>query len=255
MPIRQLLAAASLALAPFAASAATVSLDLGRSVDLLQNVPFQTITFDPVPITFGGGLVTVSAFGTRPTGFIPQRLVVTANGGLSIDGGLRSQPDGEEGVIDPPEFLRFDFTRPVTGVTVGVNLASGPAGGGVGSRFVEVFSPEGALIANVLQDRLQTFTADDFLATDTLISSLILRAVGGGFRVNRLGFTLQPEPVVLPPDPEPPLSVVPLPPAAMLLAGALVGLGYVSRRPVRRRDPSSRPRAALSFGAPPSAPS
>ncbi len=207
MPIRPLLAAAFFALSPFAASAATVSLDLGRSVDLLQNVPFQTITFDLVPVAFGGGLVTVSAFGTRPTGFIPQRLVVRANGGLSIDGGLSSQPAGEEGIIDSPEFLRFDFTRPVTGVTVGVNLANGPPGVGVGSRSVEVFSPEGALIANVMQDRLQTFTADDFLAPDTLISALILRSISGGFRVNRLGFTLQPVPEA---EPELPVAAVPL---------------------------------------------
>lgn len=247
--IRKLAVFAFAALAPFAASATTVSLDLGRSVDLLQNVPFQTITFDLVPVAFGGGLVSVSAFGTRPTGFIPQRLVVTANGGLSIDGGLSSQPDGEERVIDPPEFLRFDFTRPVTGVTVGVNLATGPTGGGVGSRFVEVFSPEGALIANVLQDRLQTFTANDFLAPDTLISALIVRAVGGNFRINRLGFTLQPEPeppVVI----EPPVAAVPLPPAAPLLLAALAGLGFVSRLSVRRSGLRAPRAAAMSSSAP-----
>ncbi|MFN3260180.1 MAG: hypothetical protein ACE37J_06440 [Pikeienuella sp.] len=245
--IRKLAVVALAALAPFAASATTVSLDLGRSVDLLQNVPFQTITFEPVPVAFGGGLVSVSAFGTRTNGFIPQRLVVTANGGLSIDGGLSSQPDGEERVIDPPEFLRFDFTTPVTGVTVGVNLAGGPTGGGIGSRFVEVFSPEGALIANVLQDRLQTFTSDNFLAPDTLISALIVRAVSGNFRINRLGFTLQqiiePEPpvVIEPPlsPPTTPVAAVPLPPAAPLLLAALAGLGLVSRLSVRRSGPSA----------------
>lgn len=256
--IRKLAVFAFAALAPFAASATTVSLDLGRSVDLLQNVPFQTITFEPVPVAFGGGLVTVSAFGARPTGFIPQRLVVTANGGLSIDGGLLSQPDGEERVIDPPEFLRFDFARPVTGVTVGVNLATGITSGGVelrvGQRFVEVFSPEGALIANVLQDRLQTFTADDFLAPDTLISALIVRAVGGNFRINRLGFTLQPEPeppVVI----EPPVAAVPLPPAAPLLLAALAGLGFVSRLSVRRSGLRAPRAAAMPSSAPLPAPS
>ena len=252
MPIRLLFAAALAALAPFAASASTVTLDLGRSVDLLQGVPFQTITFELVPIAFGGGLVTVSAFGTRPTGPIPQRLVVVANGGLSVDGSLSTQPDGEEQVIDAPEFLRFDFTRPVTGVTVGVNLARGPAGGGVGSRFVEVFSPDGTQIARVLQDRLQTFTADDVLPPETLISALILRSVQGGFRINRLGFTLPPEPEP-PVDVEPPVAAVPLPAAASLFLAALAGLGYISRRPLGQRGRASSPLAAISGGASPSA--
>ncbi|SEB00872.1 VPLPA-CTERM sorting domain-containing protein [Rubrimonas cliftonensis] len=239
MPIRRLFAVAIVALAPFGAGAVTVSLDLGRSADLLQNLPVFEVTFNSgAPISFGGGLVTASAFATDGGRVVDTRLRVRTIDGVSINSGLRGQPSNQADFVDTTEFLRFDFARPATMVSVGFSAASNFNGNNtVGDRIVELFSPQGTLLSRVAQTGIGgVFNLGGGLPLDTMIGSLILRPNGDGFRVSSLGFTLQPEPVTAQPDPEPPVgpvpevAPVPLPAAAPLLLAALAGLGLLSRR-------------------------